>query len=326
MRATACVPPMLAILLAGIITASGCLPISEAGLSTTYPDLSFTRGVIYTYGPLDMPAPNTPLPVADGPVEPPQSTDATETATPGMEAEPVVLPDGVQAYVPTDMDVQYALDIATAYAEQMETEVAELRRRIGTLEQNAGSTMNSLVSNLSRENQELRRELQRLYATGQTPSGLSAVMPEPVDAFQAQSFIPPIRAAAGPDVVVPQTETQNQNPLQQDITVILEWGHGPEEAKAMPAGMSAIKGMVCAVPKDMPEEKLIALGRMLKEQYGSYGRLNIEVFNDPLAAKHYIQDGGSPEPARVLAIQKNTNSGVDHIIRYEGSNARLIEQ
>ncbi len=192
--------------------------------------------------------------------------------------------------------------------------IDELRRKVAFLEHNAQVVTTGTVARLTEENRQLRRELQRLYTgggtTGVTPGARAggflagqdtadrdAAYPEP------ELPLPPVMAVAG--------NTLGDLPF----TVVKEWGVSPGEAAKNPGAMSS-KGMVCAVPPSATEEDLRLLAARLRDEHGMYDRYTIDVFDDPEAARRYVEENALPGTRRVLSVVKDPATGRDGAVMF----------
>jgi hypothetical protein len=78
------------------------------------------------------------------------------------------------------------------------------------------------------------------------------------------------------------------------------------------------------VPADTPAVMLEAFGRSMRARYDAYGRVTVEVFDDPAAARDYYEEGASPSGDRVLLVHRNEAAGQDVIVRFTADGERLV--
>jgi hypothetical protein len=154
----------------------------------------------------------------------------------------------------------------------LEEKIDRLDRRLTDLQETLNTLFNRVLSDLETENAALRAQLRGESAAGSpTPN---------------------------------TTENTGAPPEPFSFEVIEEWGRTPEEAQAMGAGVTSLKGIVGVVPRSSTREDLENLGRELRNRYADYDNIHIEVFNDPVAAKGYAQHNVLNPQYRVLSITK----------------------
>jgi hypothetical protein len=191
----------------------------------------------------------------------------------------------------------------------------ELRRKVAFLEHNAQVVTTGTVARLTEENRQLRRELQRLYTGGGMAGGVPDARAggflagpdtsdrDVADLSEPHPPLPPVMAVAG------------NPPGGLPYAVVKEWGVSPGEAAGNPGAVSS-KGMVCAVPPSATEEDLRLLASRLRDEHGMYDRYTIDVFDDPEAARRYVEENALPGARRVLSVVKDPATGRDGAVLF----------
>lgn len=222
-------------------------------------------------------------------------------------------------------------------------EVRSLRAQVQSLQEMYELFLDTYAVQLEQENQRLRREVARLYALRN--AGLDASAPAvPMPGYDAVSelaaAIPPAPGAADPEAAAdpappmpPQAAAAPAPPKpaaprldrarygDKGYIVVKEWGRSPKDLEGLDAStvvgpVATLKGMVCEVPRALPEHELEALVRQMHREFSDYDNLNIELFDDAGAARDFAETG-TPDPAhRVAAISKLAATGRDVIVRF----------
>ncbi len=104
--------------------------------------------------------------------------------------------------------------------------------------------------------------------------------------------------------------------------VVQEWGRSPEAAAQDGRQASSLLGMICAVPPNSSDDELVAFGRALRESFAEYDNINIEVFNDPVAANQFASTNVAPPDSRVMTVQKYGDAERDVILLIRGDDIR----
>ncbi len=188
----------------------------------------------------------------------------------------------------------------------LRAEVAALREELLDLQIMVDSLASGILANLQLENEQLRRELHRMYALhGANPTGVSLAVPRPGQALfeEVQSSEP-----------VPEPIPDPEPPAEFGYVVVEEWGRTPAVAAELGDSATSLKGMVCAVPPGSLRGDIEQLGRDLRSQFVGYDNINIEVFDDPEAAQQYADNHVSNPVHRVLSVSKHKASGRDVVL------------
>jgi len=181
-----------------------------------------------------------------------------------------------------------------------------------------------LTSELEDENERLRRHVRQLYRD----QGLAL---PPVPAPDRDLIEEVLRGAAGGVDAAPGASralegapVPSQFTHEVDCEVMAEWGRTPEEAAALGGDVASLKGMVCCVPPHVDDQYLAALGRTIRSQLDPYDNINVEVFDDPDAARSFHEKHVAQPEHRVLSISKHGASGRDVILRIRGESTEVI--
>lgn len=205
---------------------------------------------------------------------------------------------------------------------EMQALRTELRRLQGTLDE----FMAGVDAPLRKENAQLRAELQRVYqALGGDSQALFPAVPRPGGALVAEVMAEaagrPAEAAASPARATPAPPP----PPEFSYTVVSEWGRDPDSEAVLMEDMQSLKGMVLVVPRGSRRDDVIALGRELRARFAEYDNINIEIFDEPMAARSFAETSVSSGPQhRVLSVSRHQPSGRDTIVYIENGVAREV--
>lgn len=212
----------------------------------------------------------------------------------------------VQYYAPNPPPVPAAVEelpaASNAAVEAVYDEVAALRNEMAALRHELTGQVQDLVEELRKENQQLRDEVARLNALGGgAEEGPRVPVPEVHE------------AEAKPQEPTP-AEPESKGPIAPFVfTSVKEWGRTPEEAARCTPKASSLAGMVGTIPRGSREKDLIDLGHKLREKYGAYDNINVEVFDSADAAKQFLERGAIDDERRALSLSKHAASGRDSI-------------
>ncbi|MFP4500888.1 MAG: hypothetical protein ACLFTT_07810 [Candidatus Hydrogenedentota bacterium] len=229
---------------------------------------------------------------------------------------------------------------------RMRREMQSLRNEVRQLQATLDQFMHEVARPLNEENRHLREELQRVYMLhGEQGGGLFPQVPRPNDDL-VQDIVDTAVArlmaeqasgrrgadsAMGPppaqDVSVPDAGGRQAQPTgEADYEVISEWGRDPASPSVVAGEAPSLKGMVLVVPPGMGRDELVQLGRELRAQYDDYANINIEVFDQHLAAQSFAETSVSIGPEhRVLSVSRHLASGRDTIVYITDGEGTKIE-
>ena len=181
-----------------------------------------------------------------------------------------------------------------------------------------------LTRELEDENERLRQHVRQLYRD----QGLAL---PPVPTPDRDLIEEVLRAPAGGLDTAPGSSSgpgdapvPSQFTYEVDYEVVAEWGRTPEEAAALGGDVASLKGMVCCVPPHVDDQYLAGLGRTIRSQLDPYDNINVEVFDDPDAARSFHGNHVAQPGHRVLSISKHGASGRDVILRIRGDATEVI--
>ncbi len=193
-------------------------------------------------------------------------------------------------------------------AAALRNEVADLRDDIRMLQQTLDVLVNQMMADLREQNELLRDEVARLRAQREALG-----LPEP-------EFVPRPGAAELEEILL--EEPAPPPPAPFEFTVVREWGRDAETAAEM--GAATLKGLIGAVPPGSRREDVETLGRELRAEYAGFDNINIEVFDDPEAARAFADDERSGSEHRVLSVSRHRASGRDTILYIQDGKAEPV--
>lgn len=192
----------------------------------------------------------------------------------------------------------------------LRNEVADLRDDIRLLQQTLDVLVNQMMADLRAQNELLRDEVGRLRAQREALG-----LPEP-------AFVP--RPGAEELEALLLEEPAPPPPAPFALTVVREWGRDPETAAEMGEGAATLKGLIGAVPPGSSREDVETLGRELRAEYAGYDNINIEVFDDPEAARAFADEEKGGSARRVLSVSRHRASGRDTILYIQNGKAEPV--
>ncbi|MCP4645457.1 MAG: hypothetical protein GY851_33750 [bacterium] len=210
---------------------------------------------------------------------------------------------------------------------QLSRDVAALRDEVAQLEANLAASNEDSRRALERENEELRRELTRLYALqlGGTSPQAPRLVPRPgADVLGLRDMLDQAAQDLGGEAAVPEEVPQADEEDSGLVTVVKEWGRTPEQASDLGADVPSLKGMICVVPPGLTEAMLTAVAGQLRVDCDAFDNINIVVFDDPDAARAYAESNQDSTAHRVLRISRERASGHDEIARVQGDRVTAI--
>jgi len=212
----------------------------------------------------------------------------------------------------------------------VEQELADLRAELAQLRTDMDMYLGQYLTELRRENEDLRRDLQ-LARAGQGGRSFGpdlTDLPAPGEPGQGGAFVPGAEGAPTPETTTSATDTpkpKDGKPAPSEAValavhgglnyaVITEWGRSPQDVAQLGSKASSLKGMVCVVPNGSSDEQIVGLGRYFRSEYKDYDNINIEVFDDRPAAQAYVETNNAAPEHRVLSVSKHRQSGRDTIL------------
>jgi hypothetical protein len=212
---------------------------------------------------------------------------------------------------------------------RLSRELQDLRVEVRQLQDTLDAFIAEVARPLYKENEQLRAELQRLHqALGGDSSALFPNVPRPGGALVADVLAeaagrPP--AAQEPATGTISTPAGRPEAPAFSYSVVSEWGRDPDSEAVLMDGMQSLKGMVLVVPRGSHREDVIELGRDLRRELADYDNINIEIFDEPMAARSFAETSVSSGPQhRVLSISRHQPSGRDTIVYIENGVAREV--
>lgn len=240
----------------------------------------------------------------------PQPVPIATPVAPMPETTPQIAA-AVETYSPDEMPA-----VANEAVEAVLDEVTELRREMASLRHELSGQIDTLVSELREQNEELRQEVTRLSALSAANNESRPAVPVP---DSKEDAAPPVaKEEPKPEPVVPALPEPKGPARPFVFTSVKEWGRSPEEAARVTPKASSLAGVVGTVPRGSSEKDLVALGLELHKKYKDYENIHVEVFDDADAAKQYADRSVADQAHRVLSVSKHAASGRDAVLIYRG--------
>ena len=206
----------------------------------------------------------------------------------------------------------------------LQEEVSELREELRQLGESLDIYLGAIMADLREENHVLRQEMRRLYA--REDDGAPIILPD----------VPRPHGGLIDDILY-QEETEYAAALELQAAaeaapppfrfdVLEEWGRSPEDALLVGDGVASLKGIIGVIPAGSLREDIEALAFSLRAQYDEHDNINIEIFDDPVAARQFSDRGATDPTRRIISISKYKNSGRDVIIYFENGEPSEISQ
>lgn len=237
-----------------------------------------------------------PVPLAD--------SRAAETATPDPIRELNSKLESMGAKVVAEPAAP-ATGAGSADYDALKAELAELRAEVKRLQETVDLTVAYVVGDLHEENRRLREEVARAYASPPEAPGTAR---EELQSKLAELGIP--QSALPGDSPAADMHDYGEN----GYLVVKEWGRSPEDVASLGANVPSLKGLICAVPKNLSDADYSELGRRIRQEFEAYDNIVIDVFTDETAARAFAEKNLRSTEYNVLSIQKDGNSGTDHIL------------
>ncbi len=194
---------------------------------------------------------------------------------------------------------------------QAMAELAELRETVSDLQVSLDLFMETVAKDLRVENERLRKAVRLRY---ERDTGLP---PVPMPNRELIDSIVNDRAITEAARKAEAMESGDFN-----YTVVREWGRTPEDVAALAGKAASLKGMILAVPEWGADEDLLSLGRELRDGFGDFDNINIEVFDDLEAAHDFAKRGVADPEHRVLNVSRYRDSGRDVILLIRNHEVR----
>lgn len=216
-------------------------------------------------------------------------------------------------------------DPATELA-RLRNEMREVRSELRHLRATLDYYMEGVVTKTQEENAQLRAELQRVYALQQNaPEAVFPAVPRPNDELVAEVLSQTVENLLKDAPLPPETgEAPGEAPAFQ-YEIIAQWGREPDQEEVQSGEVSSLKGMVCVVPPRSRKDDVVQLGRELRSEFDRYDNINVEIFDEPEAARSFAETNVSSGPEhRVLSISKHKASGRDTMVYFEEGVAKEV--
>lgn len=216
-------------------------------------------------------------------------------------------------------------DPATELA-RLRYDMREVRSELRHLRATLDYYMEGVVTKTQEENAQLRAELQRIYALQQSaPEAVFPAVPRPNDDLVAEVLSQTVENLLRDAPLPPVSgDTPGETPAFQ-YEIISQWGREPEQEEVQSGEVSSLKGMVCVVPPRSRKDDVVQLGRELRTEFERYDNINVEIFDEPQAARSFAETNVSTGPEhRVLSISKHKASGRDTIVYFEDGVAKEV--
>lgn len=172
-------------------------------------------------------------------------------------------------------------------------------------------------AHLKEENEQLRRELGRLYTITQSELPMPGVslVPRPGDSAVREIYD---LARQGAFAEAPQ-EDDSVEPADPEpppetrppYEVVKQWGRSPEQAERLGEEAPSLMGMICLVKPGLSRKKLIGIVKDLRAEYEGYDNINIAVYDDAVAARRFAEERIDSDTHRVAFITKHLETGAD---------------
>lgn len=201
--------------------------------------------------------------------------------------------------------------------EEVVAELKRLQEKFDQLQETVNLVVTQMMADVETENAQLRGELQRLQARDAAGLLASTAVPRPAGELIA-SLGEDARAMGAEGEGFPLEEEAPLPPGEFSFTVLEEWGRDPEAVAQLGGDAPTLKGVVGMVPRGSARADVEALGRELRAKYAAYDNINIEVFDDAVAAQSFADSQVMEPEHRVLSVSKYAATGRDVIAYYEG--------
>lgn len=225
------------------------------------------------------------------------------------------------APAPADFDAAGLLEDPRAELVRMRREMQSLRSELRVLQVSLDAFMGDVANTLREENRQLRAEVQRIYALEQgDPQGVFPTVPRPGGELVDQVISDAVERAMA-------EHAPRYAPAQEfSYTILSEYGRDPDNPSVLDGDAPSLKGMVIVVPRGSYREDVVALGKELRGRFEPYDNINIEVFDETLAAQSFAETNISTGPEhRILSVSRHRASGRDVIVYIQDGIATEVD-
>jgi len=252
-----------------------------------------------------------PLIVAEAPVvlAPAPAPEAPAPAS-VLDVPVVVAPESLLVAVNADGTITTA---PAPSDEELLREIKRLQEKFDQLQETVNLVVTRMMADVQDENEQLRSELRRLQARDQAGLLANNAVPRP-----GNDVIAGLAEEAAANL--PPEDEFEEAPLptaEFSFNVMKEWGREPDAVAQLGGDAPTLKGVIGVVPRGSAREDLEQLGRELREQYGAYDNVNVEIFDDPVAAQTFVDTQEMDAAHRVLSVSKYAATGRDAITFFE---------
>jgi len=256
------------------------------------------------------PTPNTPALATAAPPEPPAPAPEAPPPPSVVDVPVVVAPESLLVAVNADGTITTA---PAPTDEELLREIKRLQDKFDQLQETVNLVVTRMMADVQDENEQLRSELRRLQARDQAGLLANNAVPRP-----GNDVIAGLAEEAAANL--PAEGEIEEAPLptgEFSFNVMKEWGREPEAVAQLGGDAPTLKGVIGVVPRGSAREDLEQLGRELREQYGTYDNVNVEIFDDPVAAQTFVDSQEMDSSHRVLSVSKYAATGRDAITFFE---------
>jgi hypothetical protein len=199
--------------------------------------------------------------------------------------------------------------------EELIDQMKALQTKFDQLQETVNIVVTQMMSDVEAENAQLRAELKRLQARDQAGLLNSQAVPRPggevIDALAEEARNTPAE----------ELERDPLPPAEFSLNVMKEWGREPDAARQLGGNAPTLKGIIGTVPLGSSREEIEQLGRDLRAQYAAYDNINIEIFDDPIAAQQFVDTQTIDPEHRVLSVSKFGRTNRDSVTYFEGGDS-----
>lgn len=246
---------------------------------------------------------------------PPKDSENEPAAVDTATETPRQAPDHIVVEVTEDGKI---VPGAAASQAELVAEIKRLNEKFDQLQETVNLVVTQMMSDVEDENEQLRAEIQRLQARDQAGLLSSAFVPRPAGEL-LNSLAEEARGMT--DEELEANAAPPEPPAQFTFNIISEWGRDPDAVAQLGGNAPTLKGVVGMVPRGSTREEIEQLGRDLRAQYDNYDNINIEIFDDPVAAQAFADSQTLDPERRVLSISKYAATNRDSMTYYENGES-----